>query len=212
MEDPKQDVNEPDGSPGGAAASERPSGAPKDLHEEQAGAKGQVPEDETVEEGQTPEHRLALLLEERDKLKDKLLRTAADLDNFRKRARRDVEDAALRGREDALREILPVVDNLERAVEAAAAADNVAAVAEGVRMVLRYFEDTAAKMGLERVASVGERFDPNVHDAVQQEETAEHPPGTVVRELVPGYRLGAKLLRPALVVVARPPAGGGEGS
>ena len=142
---------------------------------------------------------------ERDRLKDQLLRTAADFDNFRKRARRDVEDAAKRSREQTLLEILPLVDNLERAVEASGSAADVAAVADGVRMVLRSFQDIADRLELTRVPAVGARFDPNVHDAVQQVETDEHPPGTIVSEVMPGYRLGEKLLRAAMVVVARPP-------
>ncbi|MEM6957421.1 MAG: nucleotide exchange factor GrpE [Myxococcota bacterium] len=140
------------------------------------------------------------------KLKDQLLRTAADFDNFRKRSRRDVEDAARRAREQTVLELLPLVDNLERAVDAADKATDVDAVLSGVRMVLRSFSDIGARMQLQRVAAVGEPFDPSVHDAVQQVETADHDPGTIVAEVTPGYRLGEKLLRAALVVVARPPA------
>ncbi len=143
---------------------------------------------------------------ERDRLKDQLLRTAADFDNFRKRARRDVEEAAKRSREQTLLEVLPLVDNLERAVEASSSAVDVAAVADGVRMVLRSFQDIADRMELSRVPAVGAKFDPNLHDAVQQVETDEHPPGTIVSEVMPGYRLGEKLLRAAMVVVARPPS------
>jgi molecular chaperone GrpE len=141
------------------------------------------------------------------RLKDQLLRTAADFDNFRKRTRKDVEEAERRGREEVLREILPIADNLERAVAAADTAQDPAAVAEGVRMVLKQFEDSASRLGLERVPAVGEKFDPTLHDAVQQVETDEHPPGTIVAEVVPGYRLGDRLLRAALVVVARPKTG-----
>jgi molecular chaperone GrpE len=202
MEDPKQDVNE---RPGGA------SGAPGDGSDEanapQEAAHGAA--EGQPAEAPTHEERIAALQEERDRLKDQLLRSAADLDNYRKRARRDVEEAARKGCEDALREILPVIDNLERAVASAASATDVKAVAEGVDMVLRYFQDTGSKMGLERVEAAGQRFDPNLHEAIQQEETADQPPGTVLRELVPGYRLAGRLLRPAMVVVARPPAAGG---
>jgi molecular chaperone GrpE len=143
---------------------------------------------------------------ERDRIKDQWLRTAADFDNFRKRTKRDVEDALRRGREDTVRELLPVIDNLERAMAAAQTATDVNAVIEGVQMVLRLFEDVGRRLGLERVAAVGARFDPNVHDAVQQQETSEHPPGTIVAEIAPGYRLGDRLLRAAMVTVARPPA------
>lgn len=141
------------------------------------------------------------------RLKEQLLRTAADFDNFRKRARRDVEEATRRAKEQAVSEVLPLVDNLERAVESAGGATDVEAVTSGIKMVLRSFSDIAGRLGLERVEAVGHAFDPNLHDAVQQIETDEHPPGTIVTEITPGYRLGEKLLRAALVVVARPPSG-----
>ncbi len=144
------------------------------------------------------------LTAERDKLRDQLLRTAADFENFRKRTKKDLEEATRKGKEDVLREVLPVIDNLERAVAASEDAKTVEAVAEGVKMVLRLFEETATRVGLERVAAVGERFDPAVHDAVQQLESPEHKPGTVVGEVVPGYKLGPRLLRAAMVVVAKP--------
>ncbi len=162
---------------------------------------------ETVEQEPAPSaeeaERLALV-EERDRLKDQLLRTAADFDNYRKRSRRDIEDAQRRAQEDTLRELLPVIDNLERAVQATDKAADAAAVAEGVRMVLAGFDDIAQRLGLKRVPAMGERFDPSLHDAVQQVETDEHPPGTIVAEVVAGYTLRDKLIRPALVVVAKP--------
>ena len=145
-------------------------------------------------------------IEERDQRHERLLRVSADFDNFRKRSRKDVEQAEHRGRETILRELLPVFDNLERAAAAAEGADDVEAVREGVQMVLKLFADTAARLELVRVESVGQRFDPNVHDAFQQVETDEAAPGTVMQEYQPGYRLGERLLRPAMVVVARKPA------
>jgi molecular chaperone GrpE len=149
--------------------------------------------------------REATLEAERDKLKDQLLRTAADFENYRRRARKDVEDAERRAREDVLRDVLQLVDNLERAVQASESATDVVAVAEGVRLVLRSFDDIAQRVGLERLAVVGERFDPNLHDAVQQVESTDHEPGTVITEVLGGYRVGQKLLRAALVVVAKAP-------
>lgn len=156
----------------------------------------------TIDAAVSPE---ALLEAERDKLKDQLLRTAADFDNFRKRSRKDVDQAERRGRESMLREVLPIIDNLQRAVDAADSAQDLEAVLSGVQMVLKLFEDTATRIGLTRVESVGTRFDPNIHDAFQQIETDEHPPGTIVQEYQPGYMLGDRLLRPAMVVVARKP-------
>jgi molecular chaperone GrpE len=150
---------------------------------------------------------LATLRAERDKIRDQLLRTTADFDNFRKRSRKDLDDAKQRSRSDLIVELLPVFDNLERALQTAGGASDMASVVEGVRMVLKLFEDTTERLGLVRVPTTGQRFDPAVHDAIQQKETAEHPPGTVIAEIAPGYRFGERLVRPAMVVVARKPAG-----
>ena len=144
-------------------------------------------------------------LAERDQMRDQMLRTAADFDNYRKRTRRELEEAKVRGRDDALKEVLPVFDNLERAVAAAGNAQSIDSVVEGVKMVLKLFEDTSERMGLTRIKTVGERFDPAVHEAIQQQETEASPPGTILAEVVPGYMVGARLLRAAMVVVARKP-------
>ncbi|UCH30571.1 MAG: nucleotide exchange factor GrpE, partial [Myxococcales bacterium] len=118
---------------------------------------------------------------------------------------KEIEEVRRRTIEDTLREVLPIVDNLERAADAMTDATEVSAVADGVHMVLRGFEDIASRLGLKRVPAVGQQFDPTCHDAMQQEETAEHAPGTIISEIVPGYYLGERLLRPAMVVVAKPP-------
>lgn len=147
---------------------------------------------------------MAALQAERDNLRDQLLRTTADFENFRKRSRREIEEAKMRGKDDVVRDFLPIFDNLERAVAASDGTADVQSVVEGVRMVLKLFEDTAQRMGLNRVPGVGERFDPAVHEAIQQLETDEHPAGTIVAEVAPGYQFGQRLLRAAMVVVARP--------
>lgn len=146
-----------------------------------------------------------LLTAERDRLKEQLLRVAADFDNFRKRTRRDLDNAEIRGKETALQELLPVVDNLERALQAANDTQDIKSLIEGIQMVLKLFEDGSRRLGIKRIATVGHAFDPNVHEALQQEATAEHPPGTIVAEVQPGYSIGPRILRAALVVVARPP-------
>ena len=163
---------------------------------------------ETKDPGATPaaadsSNPVAAVTAERDQLRDQLLRTAADFDNYRKRTRKEIEEARARGREDAVKDVLPVFDNLERAVSAAASAQTIESVVEGVKMVLKLFEDTAERMGLTRVKSVGERFDPTMHEAIQQQETDDQPPGTILTEIVPGYMIGQRLLRAAMVVVAR---------
>ena len=143
------------------------------------------------------------------KVRDQLLRTAADFDNFRKRTRKDVEEAQRRGLERALLEVLPVGDNLERAVQAAQQSGDLNSVVEGISMVLRFFEDGMSRLGVEKVASVGQGFDPGLHEAVQHVDS-DQPAGTVISEMTPGYKLGGKLLRAALVAVARPkPTGDG---
>jgi molecular chaperone GrpE len=164
---------------------------------------------ENKDPGATPEaadSAVSAVTAERDQLRDQLLRTAADFDNFRKRTRKEIEDARTRGREDAVKDVLPVFDNLERAVSAAASAQTIESVVEGVKMVLKLFEDTSERMGLTRVKAVGERFDPSVHEAIQQQETDAQPPGTILTEIVPGYMIGQRLLRAAMVVVARKPS------
>jgi molecular chaperone GrpE len=137
------------------------------------------------------------------KLKDQLLRTLADFDNFRKRTRRELSDAERRGRDDMLKELLPVFDNLDRAGAHAETATDVKALADGITLVLRQFTDTLGKLGIERVPAVGQGFDPAVHEAVQQMETSDFEPGTIAAEVQAGYRNGDKLIRPALVVVAK---------
>ncbi len=145
------------------------------------------------------------IVAERDKLKDQLLRLAADFDNFRKRTRREIEDVKVRAREDILRELLPIFDNLRRAISASSEAQNTESVIEGVQMVLKLFEDTGERLGLKQIESIGQRFDPAIHDAIQQIESIEHQPGTIVSEITPGYLFGSHLLRAAMVVVARAP-------
>ena len=142
------------------------------------------------------------------RFKDSLLRTAADFDNFRKRTRREVEDARKAGREELLKEILPVFDNLERGIQSSQRATEVKAVADGLLMVLKQFENTLARMQITRVPTLGNMFDPSVHEAIQQVETDEQPPGTVVAEVQPGYLNGERLLRAAMVVVAKPKSTG----
>lgn len=159
--------------------------------------------------GETAVDELTLAKQEAQRLKDQLLRTAADFDNFRKRARREQSDAERKGRDDLLKEMLPVFDNLERAAAHArgAAEGDSKGLLDGLDLVLRQFEDTLGRLGVERVPGVGSSFDPSVHEAIQQLETADFPPGTVAALVQAGYRQAERLIRPALVVVAKAPAG-----
>lgn len=145
---------------------------------------------------------------ETGRLRDQLLRTAADFDNFRKRSRRELVDAERKGREDLLRELLPVFDNLERAQAHSDTATDVKSLVEGVAMVLRQFYDTLSRGGIERMTTVGSAFDPTFQEAIQQIETLDHEPGVVAAEVQAGYRMGERLIRPAMVVVAKRPGNG----
>jgi molecular chaperone GrpE len=144
---------------------------------------------------------------------DRLLRVAAEFDNFKKRAAKEREDAQKFGIERLLKDFLPVADNLERALDHAEEHD-LRQVIEGVKLVQKLFESALAKHGVTGFSALGQPFDPNLHEALMQQES-DAPPGTVVSEMSRGYKLNERLVRPAAVVVARPkdppatpPAGG----
>jgi len=165
----------------------------------------------------SPADPLTFAQAEASRFKDQLLRTAADFDNFRKRARREQADAERKGRDDLLKDLLPVFDNLERAVQHAQAAaggevGDWKGLADGIDLVIRQFRDTLGRLGVERVASIGLPFDPGVHEAIQHLETTEFAPGVVAFEVQAGYRQAERLIRPALVVVAKAPQGEGSTS
>jgi molecular chaperone GrpE len=147
--------------------------------------------------------RLAAVEKEKTDNYERLLRAAADLDNFRKRSRKEQEDARLKAREDLLKETLPGIDNLERALAAAKGSDP---IVDGVRMVLKQFHTALERFDVKAFEAVGQPFDPTRHEAIAQVESADHPPGTVVTELQRGYTNGPRLLRPAMVTVAKAPA------
>jgi molecular chaperone GrpE len=140
-----------------------------------------------------------------ERLKDtheRLLRTAAEFDNFKKRAQKEKEDVQRFGIERLLKDFLPVMDNLERALDHAEQHDP-GQVIEGVRLVQKLFETTLAKHGVQGFSAVGKPFDPGLHEALMQQESDE-PAGTVVSEMARGYKLNDRLVRPAAVVVAKP--------
>src|SRR4051812_3345143 len=151
-----------------------------------------------------------------ERLKDtheRLLRTAAEFDNFKKRAQKEKDDAAKFGTEKLLKDFLPVMDNLERALDHAEQHD-LKQVIEGVKLVQKLFESTLARHGVIGFSTVGKPFDPAVAEALMQQESDE-PPNTVVSEMARGYKLHERLVRPAAVVVAKartpaaPPSDGG---
>lgn len=142
--------------------------------------------------------------EDAEKMRERLIRTMADFDNFRKRTDREKSDLRKQAAGSVLRDILEVVDNLERALSASGKLDE---LKQGVEMILRQQVDILRRHGVERVESVGQPFDPNVHEAVAREEGgADLDVPTVATELQAGYRHHERLLRPAMVTVAVPPA------
>ncbi len=141
---------------------------------------------------------------------DKFLRVTADLDNYRKRVGREKEELARYTSERVVAALLPALDNLERAIDAAQThgAEN-SAILEGVTQVYSQFRRTLMEFGLQEITVVpGQPFDPNLHEAVSQAESAEYEEGHVVQQLQRGYKLADRLLRPALVVVSKGPPSG----
>jgi molecular chaperone GrpE len=147
--------------------------------------------------------RLIAKDQELNELKDKYLRALADTENVRKRMRQQNEETARLQREGLLRDLLPVVDNLERAVEAARSGSNRQSITEGVEMVLRSLHDLLRTHSVTAMTAVGQPFDPQVHEAVDHVPSEEHPPNTVVSEFHRGYLIGDRMLRPARVSVSK---------
>ncbi|MBI3766925.1 MAG: nucleotide exchange factor GrpE [Deltaproteobacteria bacterium] len=142
-------------------------------------------------------------------LKDRLLRERAELENFKRRQARDKAEALRFANEGLLRDLLPIIDNLHRAVEHARTSHEVDAIADGVDMTMRSLTDALERHGVKIVEALGRPFDPTHHEAIGHVES-EHPPNTVVDEHQRGYLLHDRLLRPALVTVGKPPATSGE--
>ena len=135
---------------------------------------------------------------------DRLLRAQAELENYKKRVEREKSSLVKYGNEDIIKAILPVIDNLERALEHPQG-ENPDGLTEGIKITLSQFFQVLEKFGVTPIASVGEPFDPSKHEAMMQVELADHKPNTVVSELQRGYFLNDRLLRPAMVSVAQPP-------
>jgi molecular chaperone GrpE len=141
-------------------------------------------------------------------LKDKYLRTLADTENARKRVRQQSEESVRIQREAILRDLLPIIDNLERALAASREGTDAKTIVDGVEMTVRALIDFLRAQGVTPVQSVGQAFDPNRHEAVDHVASQTHPPNTVVDEFHRGYLIGERVLRPARVSVAK---GGNSG-
>jgi len=196
MEEPKSsqvDKTEPDAVP---TPLSQPDGEATD---------GEAAEPEPAEP--SLEEQLSEATASAEQAEQRLLRMAADYDNFRKRAARELDETRKRSKQHVISELLPVFDNLERATAHAAEGTEAESMVEGIRIVHQQFLDTLGKMGIGRIEAVGHPFDPTVHESIHQQASSEYAAGVVMSELQPGYRMGEVLVRPSLVVVSSgPPA------
>ena len=148
---------------------------------------------------------LALAIAEQDELKDQLLRSRAEMENYRKRVNREREDERRYASLAIVRDLLPAMDNLQRAIDAGGEDSAENSVLQGVRMVLKQIEEILTRHGVEVISAMGQPFDPHFHEALQQVPSAEHPPNTVLQELERGYRMHERVVRPSKVIVSTNP-------
>lgn len=162
-----------------------------------------APADEAAENSEeSHDSDLDKLQAEYDKLNNQYIRLAADFDNYRKRQAQERESLLKYGAEDTLKKLIDVLDNFDRGEKAIADIEDCEKVKESFNLVHKQLTDALSKVGLEVIQCMGEEFDPNFHEAVMQTPTSEHPEHTIIAELQKGYKLGDRVLRPALVNVA----------
>jgi molecular chaperone GrpE len=152
-----------------------------------------------------PQAELEALRRELDERHDRMLRALAEADNARRRAQRERDEYVKYATESLIRDLVPVLDNFDRALEAARASGEAASVVAGVELIQRELLRVLERAGVTRYSAVGERFDPTRHEAVGRVVAADTAPDTVVREAAPGYLLNDRVLRAALVTVAVAP-------
>ena len=150
-----------------------------------------------------PKAELTAKTEELQVLNDKYLRLAAEFENYKRRAQRDQGDTVRFANEKLLKDLLPTIDNLERALQSSREQADSEGFLQGVELTYKQFFDTLEKLGVSQVASIGEPFDPAKHQAVGQVESSAIDENCVVEEYQKGYFLGDRILRPAMVTVAR---------
>jgi len=171
-----------------------------------------VTPEETQEPSAEPNDELAQLREkvqalsdENTQLKDQMLRSFADIQNMRKRFAQEKASLTQYATEELIVELLPVLDNFERAIAAAESGGSLEAFIEGVKAIERQFRETLEKRNLKRIETIGKEFDPDLHFALATHETEEVPENTVTHEIEAGYELAQKVIRPAKVKVAKKP-------
>lgn len=159
----------------------------------------------SAEGGESLEQALEAALEQAQNAKDDLLRVQAEMQNLRRRTEQDIEKAHKYGQEKFSIELLAVMDNLERSLEAASNSDDetVNAIREGVDLTLKSFADCFSKFNIEAVDPLGEPFDPQLHQAMSIQENADAEPNTVIAVMQKGYTLHGRVIRPAMVMVSK---------
>ena len=182
----------------------------QDLETPTSETKEQASEqDQETEKVETSEDIIEKLNEEISSLKDQRLRAIAELENFRKRAEKDQSDALKYGISNFAKEIINISDNIERAQssipEEAKNNDTIKPVIEGIDLIAQSVVTTFEKIGIKKIESLNEKFDHNLHQAMMEIENNDLEPGTIVQELIPGYTLHDRLLRPAMVGVSKKP-------
>ena len=165
---------------------------------------------DSLSEAELLRQQLRVKEEEAKNNYERFIRQTAEVENFKKRALRDKEDAIRYANETLVKELLPVIDNLERAIAHAKGSGNGASLTEGVEMILKGLFDALGKYGVSQISAMGQPFDPQLHEAMAQVETDAGEPNTVLEEHQKGYLLKDRLLRPALVTVAKSPQPNGK--
>jgi len=146
------------------------------------------------------------LADELKSQQDRYLRLAAEFENYKRLAQRDQREYARFANENLLKDLLPIIDNLERAVSFANDSHNKGGLMKGIELTLKQFNETLEKYGVKRITSIGERFDPSRHEAVARVDSRHAPEATVLEEHQPGYLLHERILRPSMVTVAAAPS------
>jgi molecular chaperone GrpE len=160
----------------------------------------------TAADLQTQDELLGQLQGDLERFRDLALRSQADFDNFRKRAAREKDDAVKYANASFLERLIPILDNFELGLSAARSSKEASAILTGMDMVSRQLTDFLTQHGVEAINAEGQKFDPNLHEAVAQEASAAIPEGHIVRQLRKGFKLRDRLLRPATVMVSKGPA------
>lgn len=183
-----------------------PTNQPDDAERNAAAADAVMKDDGDQAENRPAVDDVEQTRRERDEARDRLLRTQAELDNYRKRARKELEEERRYANLPLLGDLLPVLDNVGRAIEAAEKTPDVASLVEGVKMVAQQLEGVLNRHHCRRIEALHKPFDPHLHQAILQQPSADHPSGTVLQVAQEGYQVHDRVLRPAQVIVSAAPS------